>query len=390
MKKILKYYIICSIAVIGLAACGDLYETHEQYLKMAEETYIGRADSLEANGGFNRIELRWQLNADPKISTCVISWNGAEQPLEVPADRSNKFMSKIIDLPEGKYIFKIVVKSDSGKESLSQTISGEVYGPSYQSRLAQRGINSMTATLEDGIIINWAPEEGCIGTNLTYTNKDGKTKKLLVDEETNTTVLADAVPGTEFVLSSLFKPEENALDNMESLEKTMTFISYYTVTKAEWDATYHEKYMDIDRTGWTVEATTEELTGEGAVNGHKEALLDGKLDTFWHSEWKDGAKPPLPHVITFDMQTTQKIISIELARRSANKDTKSVVFSISADKENWVELGSMEFPNDPNPNAQIILLPESVSGRYFRTMVKDSNNGVNASIAEIMFTSEKK
>ena len=335
MRKILKYYIACSIVAVSLAACGDLYETHEKYLNMAEETYIGLADSLEANGGFNRIELKWQLNADPKINTCVISWNGAEQPLEFPADRSNKFMSKIIDLPEGKYIFKVVVKSDSGKESLPRTVSGEVYGSSYQSRLAQRGINSMTATLKDGITINWAPEEGCIGTNLTYTNKDGETKKLLIAEEENITVLADAVPGTEFILSSLFKPEENAIDNMESTEKTLNFIPYYTVSKADWDATYHEMYVDVDRAGWTVEASTEELTGEGAVNGHKEALLDGDLSTFWHSEWKDNAKPPLPHVITFDMLSTQKIISVELARRAGNKDTKSVGFSISADKETW-------------------------------------------------------
>ncbi len=387
MKNILKSMVFCLTAFMAVA-CGDLYETHEKYLKMGEETYIGHADTLYVNGGFNRIELVWRLNADPRISMCEISWNGCEQPLEVAADRTKDFMSKIIELPEGKYIFKVVIKSETGKESLPQTASGEVYGPTYQSRLPQRGINSMVAT-PAGVTLNWAPEEGCIGTHLTYTNGEGTQKTLFVTENEASTFIEDFVPGTDFIVSSLFKPEKNALDNMESLEKTFSFPSYYTVSKADWEAIYHTRYTDVDRTGWTVEANTEEAGGEGPVNGYVTALLDGDLSTFWHSKWNDNAKPPLPHLITIDMQEAQKIISIELARRKDNKDTKTVVFSISDDKENWTELGLLDFPNDPVPNAQILLLPETVSGRYIRASVTASNNAPHASIAEILFTTAK-
>lgn len=59
-------------------------------------------------------------------------------------------------------------------------------------------------------------------------------------------------------------------------------------------------------------------------------------------------------------------------------------------KKTGQKLGKLDFPNDKVPNAQIILLPKAISGRYFRTTVTDSNNGVNASIAEIMFTMGKK
>lgn len=391
MKKIVKYYIACCSTAVVLASCGDLYETHEKYLKMAEETYIGFADSLQANGGFNRIELKWKLNADPKISTCEISWNGSEKPLEVAADRSKEYMSKIIDLPEGKYIFRVIVKSDSGKESLPQTVSGEVYGSAYQSRLPQRGINSMAASLSGGITLEWAPEEGCIGTKLTYTNKNGEKKTISVSEDESTTVLPDAIPGTEFAIYSVFKPEVEALDEMTSLPKTLSFISYYSVSKADWDATYHEQYTDIDRTGWTVEASTEELEGELPVSGPADRILDGNDASFWHSQWKgEGSNPPLPHLLTIDMLKTQNIMSIELARRKSNKDTKTVVFSISDNKEDWTELGTMDFPNAADPNAMVIVLPEIVSGRYLRTTVTGSNNASNASIAEIRFTSGKK
>ncbi|MEG1188368.1 MAG: DUF4998 domain-containing protein, partial [Bacteroidales bacterium] len=195
MKKILKYTVFSLIA-IALAACGDLYETHEKYLKMGEEVYIGLADSLQANGGFKRVELKWKLNADPRIDKCVISWNGSEEPVEVKADRANTFMSKILDIPEGKYIFSVIVKSATGKESLVKTISGESYGDKYQSRLPQRGINTMSAT-PGGVTIDWAPEEGCVGVKLSYINKDGVRKTMHVEPTDPSTLIEDFVPGGE-------------------------------------------------------------------------------------------------------------------------------------------------------------------------------------------------
>ena len=37
--------------ILGIAACGDMYDVHEKYLKMGEETYLGIANDLEANSG---------------------------------------------------------------------------------------------------------------------------------------------------------------------------------------------------------------------------------------------------------------------------------------------------------------------------------------------------
>lgn len=391
MKKIFKYKLYGIIAIV-LTACGDLYETHEKYLSEGEETYIGMPDTLIANGGYKRIELKWKLNADSRISKSVITWNGCLEPLEIPVDRSKEFMSTIINIEEGKYIFKLVNISETKKESLPQTVSGEVYGESYQARLPQRGISSMHADPK-GVTINWASEEGCIGTNLIYTNNANERKKLFIGEEEVSTFIEDFVPGTEFSVSSMFKPEENAIDEITSLDGIVSFPSFYVVSKTDWDDIYHVDYVDIDRTGWTVEATTEEMTGEASAakphNGQAVSLLDDDLTTFWHSEWQNNAQPPLPHIIIMDMKEMKNIISIELARRINNKDTKNVVFSISEDKENWTELGQLDFPDAATPNTMILLLPESVRGRYLRTMVTGSNNGVNASIAEILFTSGK-
>lgn len=391
MKNIIKY-LACGLSAFLITACGDMYDIHEKYLEMGEETYLGAVQDLNAYSGFNRIKLEWYLNADPRISSCVITWEGGEKPVEVPVPENRVVkdpMSTIINLPEGKYIFNMITRSDTGKESLVRTIAGEVYGSNYQAGLSAQGINSMSATLT-GVTINWTSAERCIETKLTYTNNEGIEKTVTQPEGEMTLILPDAVLDTQFKLVSKYSLPDNAIDDVLTTEKVMSFPAYYTVSKEEWGE-IHSQYENIDRTGWGVEANTEELTGEGAVNGHKEALIDGDLNTFWHSQWDgEGKNPPLPHIITFDMQHTQDIISIELARRNNNLDLKSVVFSISDDKENWTELGKLDFPNDKVPNAQVLLLPKAASGRYFRTTVTDSNNGVNASIAEIMFTKGKK
>lgn len=385
MNKILKY-VVSGMAAVTLAACTSLYDKHEQFLT-EEEVYIGLADSLQANGGFKRVELKWMLNADPRINDCEITWNGCETPVLVDASNAipGEYMSKIIDLPEGKYIFKIVVKSATGKESIPQTISGESYGDSYQSSLPQRTISSMTATPE-GVTITWLPEEGCTGVQLKYKNAKGEEKTVAVDSEEETIFLADYLPGGEFELVSFYKPEAEAYDEIPSLPSTREFPAFYEISKADWDRGMHALYQDLDRTGWSVEANTEELEGEGEVNGHATALLDGDLNTFWHSQWQ-GATPSLPHIITIDMQQENTIKSIELARRQGNKDTKNVIFSISSDKQNWKHLGNLSFPSDANPNAKILLLPEAVKGRYIQVTVDDSNSIPHASISEIMFTS---
>lgn len=392
MKNIIRY-IACGLSAFLMTACGDMYEIHEKYLEMGEETYLGAVQDLSAYSGFNRVKLEWYLNADPRISSCVITWEGNENPVVVPVPENRVIkdpISTIIDLPEGKYIFNMITRSDTGKESLVRTIAGEVYGSTYQASLSAQGINSISADL-NGVTINWVSLEGCTGTTLTYTNDEGKEKIIKVDEGQTSTVIPDAVLKTSFKLISTFKPADDAFDDIPTLEKIMDFPAYYTISKEDWDAV-HEQYVDADRTDWGISASTEEKVGENdGKYGIATCILDGDLASFWHSQWKgEGANPPLPHEIIIDMKSQQDILSIELARRQGNGDTKTVIFSIGESEEHWTELGQLNFPSEKATNAQTLLLPEPVRGRYIRALVTGSNNGVNASIAEIMFTTSKK
>lgn len=392
MKNIVKY-IACGLSVFLMTACGDMYDIHEKYLEMGEETYIGAVQDLTVYSGFNRVKLEWYLNADPRISSCVITWEGNDKPVEVPVPENRVVkepMSTIINLPEGKYIFNIITRSDTDKESLVRTIAGEVYGSNYQAGLSAQGINSISADLS-GVTINWAPAEGCTETTLAYTNNENVEKKITLDGSQTSTVIPDAVLKTSFKVVSKFKPAADAFDDIPTLEKVMEFPSYYTLSKADWNGV-HDQYIDTDRTGWSITASTEEKVGEGA-NGFATCMIDGNLTSFWHSQWEgEGANPPLPHDIVIDMKSQQDILSIELARRPNNGDTKTVVFSIGDDEDSWTELGELNFPSDKEAafNAKTLLLSEPVRGRYIRALVTGSNNSVNASIAEIMFTIGKK
>lgn len=362
MKNIIRY-ITCGLSAFLMTACGDMYEIHEKYLEMGEETYLGAVQDLSAYSGFNRVKLEWYLNADPRISSCVITWEGNENPVVVPVPENRVIkdpMSTIIDLPEGKYIFNMITRSDTGKESLVRTIAGEVYGSTYQTGLSAQGINSISADL-NGVTINWVPVEGCTGTTLTYTNDEGKEKVVKVGEGETITVIPDAVLKTSFKLVSTFKPADDAFDDIPTLEKIMVFPAYYVLSEKVWSG-IHEQYFDVENTGWTVEASTEELTGELSSNsGPADRIIDGDIKTFWHSQWDgEGANPPLPHELIIDMQNSQDIMSIELYRRnipSFNSDLKTAVFSISDNKTNWAEVGQLDFPNAPDPNVQTLLLP---------------------------------
>lgn len=48
---------------------------HDEYLKRGETIYIGAVDSLKSNPGNNRVRLKWQMNADPRIKDLIICWN---------------------------------------------------------------------------------------------------------------------------------------------------------------------------------------------------------------------------------------------------------------------------------------------------------------------------
>lgn len=134
----------------------------------------------------------------------------------------------------------------------------------------------------------------------------------------------------------------------------------------------------LDRSEWEVIDCSSERVDDG---GGKNTVIDGKLDTYWHSMWEPDA--PLPHYIVIDMMKEYNVMSIELIRRKNNTNTKLLTFELSVDGKTFAEVGTMDFGDVTHIEAgkEIYIVPQKV--RYLKCYVRESNDPPYASIAEI-------
>ena len=137
----------------------------------------------------------------------------------------------------------------------------------------------------------------------------------------------------------------------------------------------------LDRAGWTAEANTEELTGEGA-SGKAGCALDDNLATYWHSTWQTGNWVSFPFEIIVDTKTEHTFTQFALMQRQNESytDTKSGKFYVSSDKENWTEVG--RFSMEKILDRQVFGVTPT-KGRYFKVSIEESYRGTNASLSEI-------
>lgn len=136
----------------------------------------------------------------------------------------------------------------------------------------------------------------------------------------------------------------------------------------------------LDRTEWTAEANTEELAGEVQNNsGPVECLLDGNLQTFWHSQWQNGSHA-LPHEVIIDVQKECTFTQFALVQREGSNYVKAGNFQVSSDKAHWETVG--DFSMKQESGAQVFGVTPT-KGRYFKILITESYNGNNSALAEV-------
>lgn len=132
---------------------------------------------------------------------------------------------------------------------------------------------------------------------------------------------------------------------------------------------------ELDKSIWSIlDFNTEEASGEGPVNGHATAAIDGDTGTFWHSQWQGGT-PPQPHWIAVDMGKPYILVSVAAARRRDDNrgQTRCKIYT-SLDGETWVDRG--EFTVNPDTNdPQTFTMPVLEPARYFKYEAIESRQG---------------
>ena len=141
----------------------------------------------------------------------------------------------------------------------------------------------------------------------------------------------------------------------------------------------------LDRSGWVVVdySTQEDQGGEGST-GRAADVLDGDINTYWHSCWAGGCVATYPHHITVDMGQNNDIDGFRFVQRqSLSRTVKDIELQGSNDNSTWTSLGDYVLQNIANP--QDIDLLSTQNFRYFKFIAKSSYDGTeNAAMAEIM------
>jgi len=140
---------------------------------------------------------------------------------------------------------------------------------------------------------------------------------------------------------------------------------------------------ELSKQGWTIKSfSSEETTGEGAVNGRAATLIDNNVSTFWHSKWSNPAAN-YPHEVVVDMASIKSAKGLSLTQRNGlSRAVKNFEIQISNDGVNFSPMGNFVAENINGPQYFNFGSPQSF--RYFKVIAKSAWDGEQfAALAEL-------
>lgn len=213
--KLLRYICLSLAAGFGLAACDKADTAYKEFAPGGEKVYPGKADSLKANPGKERIELTWLLKTDARIVKCRIYWNRKADSADVAVTRTNgvdTIRHILGGLGEGPYIFEVYTFNAQGDRSIKADVNGDVYGNFYESNLLNRVLKS--AAITDGNTeLEWdEADPRSPAVVLSYIDGTGAAQTRRVPSTEKTTLLAGIPQTGTMEFKTLYLPVVNAID----------------------------------------------------------------------------------------------------------------------------------------------------------------------------------
>jgi hypothetical protein len=214
MKYLASCFLIVTVAWLSSCTKEDDYK---RATKNGEIYYPGRADSVSAQGGNGRIQLRIELSSDPLITKVKAFWNNDADSAEMKVTKTNgkDVVNMLINnLNQGTYNFSVYSYTSDNARSVVKNVSGMVYGENYLKTLSNRTIKLMVLSPDGNkVIIDWnGAIAGEKAIELKYLDREGLAKTLIVPGGTMKTELSDYQDGGKLTYRSLYLPEVNAID----------------------------------------------------------------------------------------------------------------------------------------------------------------------------------
>ncbi len=301
MKLIFKISIML-VLIACIISCVKRDTEFKNFLKGKELVYPGVGTNPHSNPGNLRVQLLWNPSSDPSITKYVIFWNNnADSLVYTSSDHNPTDTLKVIVPGLNEYTYSFIVYSydANGNKSIPLAINNiKVYGPSYQSGLANRAYrvaNPYTVSASGNVTLNFYKLDTAneslsfahnTSTTIRYTNRAGQAVQKTLYRDSSIT-LTDFKGGSTLDYRSTYVPIKGAIDtfnvnNFTAFPKIFSYAqcdkSLFAKIKLPNDMNPYEWDTDIDR------------------------LWDGSVGpqgypNIFHS---DGANP-LPQTLTFDM-----------------------------------------------------------------------------------------
>ena len=147
-----------------------------------------------------------------------------------------------------------------------------------------------------------------------------------------------------------------------------------------WVAAVVEKLQP--KTGWVASASSEQLSGE--TTGFASALIDGNINTYWHSPYSNPGNIPFPHWVTVDFNADVYVTKIALTRRQNNSNGfKTFDIEGSVDGTTWIKLAeNLQMVQNEIEAQSFPIEPQYL--KKIRIQMKDNFNGQTSThLAEI-------
>lgn len=226
--KYIQYPLILSVLILALFTSSCIKEDeYKKFLEGGEIRYAGRADSVFALAGNQRIQLNVILGNDPNVDKVKAFWGSNRDSVEVavPEGSSGDTIQMLIeDLLEGTHNFTVYTYDKDNNESIAVHLTGDAYGDSYIRSLANRRLDEIQYVGDDAKLqLSWENSyTNELYTELYYEDENGANQTATIYPTEDLIELDDYKAQGEIQYRSFFKPDSTAFDlfftDMSSVE----------------------------------------------------------------------------------------------------------------------------------------------------------------------------